>query len=324
MPILTDLDVEWVSLVDRAAVRDAEEPSQPQRFLVWKSDTAPSRQPGAVRIAKASELLVPDDAAQQIVYGVVLQPGVADSHGDVVTAAEIEKAAHRYLVQSRKSDVQHNERQADVEIVESGIAPTDMTIADRRVLKGSWVVAAHIVDRELWQRVIKDELTGFSMGGSAVRSVEQITDAPAGRTTTKEDVHMDAYTTAVNRAAELRKADSSLTDAAALKQAMEADPALAARYLAEMRDPEMQRKAAAERLAKADQAAAARAEASRMTVPDLPPAVKAAVARLRKADPGLSEEKALVKAVQEDPDAQLAYMRQMNPRAAAAWEGARR
>jgi hypothetical protein len=35
---LTELEVEWVSLVDRAAVRDPSEPSEPQRFLLAKSD----------------------------------------------------------------------------------------------------------------------------------------------------------------------------------------------------------------------------------------------------------------------------------------------
>jgi hypothetical protein len=39
MPNLTNLDVEWVSLVDRAAVRDPVEQSEPMRFLIWKRDT---------------------------------------------------------------------------------------------------------------------------------------------------------------------------------------------------------------------------------------------------------------------------------------------
>ena len=38
MPLLQNLDVQWVSLVDRAAVRNPTEPSEPQRFLVTKSE----------------------------------------------------------------------------------------------------------------------------------------------------------------------------------------------------------------------------------------------------------------------------------------------
>lgn len=37
MPSLSDVTVDYVSLVDRAAVRDSENPDQPMRFLLWKS-----------------------------------------------------------------------------------------------------------------------------------------------------------------------------------------------------------------------------------------------------------------------------------------------
>lgn len=110
-----------------------------------------------------------DDSAQ-VVYGVVLQPGVTDSQGDRVSAGEIEQAAHRYLVESRKSDVQHTEQEAPVDVVESYIAPMDMVVAGRKVLKGAWVMGVHVADQALWQRVVKQEITGFSIGGTAIRA----------------------------------------------------------------------------------------------------------------------------------------------------------
>lgn len=122
--------------------------------------------------AKKAEWDVPiwkGDVHQRIVYGVVLQPGVRDSQGDVVSAAEIEQAAHRYLRESRRQDLQHREEVAPVEPVESFIAPMDMVVADRPVLKGSWVMASQINDDAIWQQVLKDELTGYSIGGSGVR-----------------------------------------------------------------------------------------------------------------------------------------------------------
>jgi Putative phage serine protease XkdF len=109
------------------------------------------------------------DDAKQIVYGVVLTPGVRDSQGDIVSAGEIEKAAHRFLVEFRKHDVQHAETPAGVETVESFIAPQDMQVADRPVLKGSWVMATHVSDPGVWDRVRKGEITGYSIGGSGVR-----------------------------------------------------------------------------------------------------------------------------------------------------------
>jgi hypothetical protein len=110
------------------------------------------------------------DDSEQVVYGVVLQPGVRDSQGDVVGAQEIEQAAHRYLVESRLNDVQHDEQPAPVEVVESYIAPMDMVVAGRKVLKGAWVMAVHVSDPALWQDVTSGRITGFSIGGTAIRA----------------------------------------------------------------------------------------------------------------------------------------------------------
>lgn len=109
---------------------------------------------------------------EQIVYGVVMQPGQQhpDSQGDWVDAGEVEKAAHRYLAESRLHDVQHAEEQVEAVPVESFIAPCDMEYAGRPVLKGSWVMAVHVADPEVWGQVAKGELTGFSIGGTAERN----------------------------------------------------------------------------------------------------------------------------------------------------------
>ena len=85
--------------------------------------------------AKKFDTVVPliKSESQQIVYGVVLTPDVRDSQDDVVSAAEIEKAAHRWLVEYRKHDVQHYGQAAEIDPVESFIAPVDFKIerADR-------------------------------------------------------------------------------------------------------------------------------------------------------------------------------------------------
>jgi 2'-5' RNA ligase len=111
-----------------------------------------------------------DDTDHRVVYGVVLHPGVTDSQGDDVSAEEIEQAAHRYLVESRKHDLQHAETAAPVEVVESYIAPADLEVAGRPVLKGSWVMASHIRDDAIWAEVQTGAITGYSIGGSAVRT----------------------------------------------------------------------------------------------------------------------------------------------------------
>lgn len=115
------------------------------------------------------------DDAKQIVTGVVLTPDLVDSQGDVVSAEEIEHAAHRFLTAYRKHDVQHAEVTLGVggipfaETVESYIAPIDMEIAGQQVTKGSWVMSVHVTDEEAWGRVQKGELSGFSIGGTGER-----------------------------------------------------------------------------------------------------------------------------------------------------------
>ena len=112
------------------------------------------------------------DDAKRNVYGVVLTPGLEDSQKDIVSAEEIERAAHRFLTEFRKHDVQHAENEAAVQTVESYIAPQDMEIAGEKVLKGSWVMVTHVSDPEVWERVCKRELSGYSIGGSAIRVPE--------------------------------------------------------------------------------------------------------------------------------------------------------
>lgn len=138
----------------------------------WNAD-------GTLKIEKV-DLRTPlwKDDAKRIVYGVVMSPGLRDSQGDISDAADIEKAAHRFLTDYRKHDVQHAEVTTTfdgvpiAETVESFIAPQTMDIAGERVVKGAWVLATHITDDDAWNRVQKGEITGYSIGGSGVRIPE--------------------------------------------------------------------------------------------------------------------------------------------------------
>lgn len=106
-----------------------------------------------------------------LVYGVVLNPGISDSQQDEVSATEIEKAAHEYLITSRKNDVQHTELDApEVDVVESYVAPHDLVVAGKPVIKGAWVMGVEIRDPQIKADVRESRITGFSIGGSAIRT----------------------------------------------------------------------------------------------------------------------------------------------------------
>ncbi|MCX8207694.1 MAG: XkdF-like putative serine protease domain-containing protein [Methanothrix sp.] len=106
---------------------------------------------------------------QQIVYGIVSEPGVVDLQGDILTPEEIRKAAHNFMMKSQRIGVEHT-RPAKASIIESYIAPVDFTCNGQRVRKGSWVMAVKIHDPELWAAVKRGEITGFSIAGTGTRT----------------------------------------------------------------------------------------------------------------------------------------------------------
>lgn len=107
-----------------------------------------------------------EDEEQQLVYGVVYEPDAEDSHGDYMTAAEIEKAAHGFLKDARNIDKQHDFNPGVGEVVESYIAPADFTIGEETIKKGSWVLVTKASD-EVWDQIKKGQITGYSMAGTA-------------------------------------------------------------------------------------------------------------------------------------------------------------
>lgn len=107
--------------------------------------------------------------AEGKVYGVVLEPNLVDSQGDMVSAGEIEKACHRYMVESRKVDIQHSDVDAGAQLIENFIAPQPMELGGRPITKGSWVQAWQITDPVVKQEIADGKLTGLSIGGRAAR-----------------------------------------------------------------------------------------------------------------------------------------------------------
>jgi DNA adenine methylase len=114
------------------------------------------------------------DLERQIVYGIVLQPGVIDKQGDKISADEIEKAAHKYALTPMVIGKGHKE-QIKAKPVETYIAPIDFELGGQEVLKGSWVMAVKVMDTELWTMVKEGEFTGFSIGAyGRKRKVDEV------------------------------------------------------------------------------------------------------------------------------------------------------
>jgi hypothetical protein len=111
-----------------------------------------------------------------LVYGVVYSPDVIDTQGDYTSAEEIEKAAHEFLPAALRAggagwtDINHSQPVDDVEIVESYIAPCEISFdGGETVSKGSWIIAAKVNNEALKADILANNITGFSLEGRANR-----------------------------------------------------------------------------------------------------------------------------------------------------------
>jgi hypothetical protein len=102
---------------------------------------------------------------KRIVYGEVLAPEVVDAQGDVVSAAEVEAAAHRFLADGGLVGGMHRQFSNVGKVVESFVARD----GDATFTPGAWVLGVQLCP-SAWERVQRGEWTGFSMGGRAVRT----------------------------------------------------------------------------------------------------------------------------------------------------------
>lgn len=105
------------------------------------------------------------DEEKRLVYGIVMEPDSIDSQGDWESAEEIERAAHKFMKDSRVIYREHKTKQPNVHVVESYIAQDD----SGEIKKGSWVMVTYCGDEEMWKQVKKGEFTGYSIRGYAQR-----------------------------------------------------------------------------------------------------------------------------------------------------------
>ncbi|GLY12222.1 XkdF-like putative serine protease domain-containing protein [Pseudobacillus badius] len=160
---LINANITHVSYVDKGANQ--------KQFFFTKSDKQPDFQ-------KEVKLFInKEEEEQQLVYGLVYEPDVEDSHGDFMTAEEIEKAAHGFMKDARNIDKQHDFNAGVGEVVESYIAPADFTIGEQTITKGSWVLVTKASD-EIWEEIKKGAITGYSMAGTA-ETIEKQNEKPA-------------------------------------------------------------------------------------------------------------------------------------------------
>lgn len=132
---------------------------------------------------------------QRLVFAEVYAPMIPDSGGDYMTREGIQKAAYKFMKNNRldQVDTQHNnELVKGATIVESFIARK----GDPVFIEGSWVVGMHIDNDEMWAKIKKGEINGFSLEAMACTSTGEVeVEVPpvVSGMTSKSDQHTHEF-----------------------------------------------------------------------------------------------------------------------------------
>jgi Putative phage serine protease XkdF len=102
----------------------------------------------------------------QVTY-VAMLPGV-DLHGDLTNLEDIRLAKESFNKSLMRANLFHLAMTDSFEIIESYLAPTDMILNEHFVVKGTWLTTLQIFDEALWTMIKNDEITGVSIGATAL------------------------------------------------------------------------------------------------------------------------------------------------------------
>lgn len=144
-------------------------------------------QPGEVKklvdLAVEKRISLVKTKEERFVFGIVLEPNDGkdgapldpDTQSDIYSAEAVRDAAHKFMERYGNTGVMHSEIANDrIKILESYVAPQELQITGpgggvTKIRKGTWLLAVRVLCDKLWAKIKAGELTGFSIGGSALR-----------------------------------------------------------------------------------------------------------------------------------------------------------
>jgi hypothetical protein len=100
------------------------------------------------------------DEWERVVFAEVLIPNVPNVFGDLWSPAAVREAAYEFMRQGYGIDVDNDnvDVSGPVHVVESFI----VRAGDTDFIEGSWVVAMRVEDDTLWQKILDNEINGYS------------------------------------------------------------------------------------------------------------------------------------------------------------------
>lgn len=128
--------------------------------------------PSDGKFVATCELCKIEDADDHtFVWGPVLIPETVDKQGDIISAEEIEEAAHGFLEDSGRPGLLHRVMlgSRDATIVESGLLRAPYKVSkDQTLPVGTWVLGMNVYNEKVRKLIISGKLKGYSIGGQGV------------------------------------------------------------------------------------------------------------------------------------------------------------
>ena len=121
------------------------------------------------------DTLIEKGTELRLVTGVVLEPETTDLQGDIYSAEEVRKTAHKFLsdYQGQGNGREHKTMgDPGLRIVESYIAPAEIKINKANIKKGTWLMSTIVLDDKIWKSVKSGEITGYSIRGTSNAKLE--------------------------------------------------------------------------------------------------------------------------------------------------------
>jgi site-specific DNA-adenine methylase len=141
--------------------------------LAWVEEPPSEAITKAISSALSKRIPLLKTEEERFVFGVVLEPETVDAQEDIYSAEDVRGAAHRFMEGYQNIGYMHRQLvNSGVKILESYLAPADFDTPGGHVKKGTWVLAVRVEDDDLWRQVKAGEISGFSIGGTAISEPE--------------------------------------------------------------------------------------------------------------------------------------------------------
>lgn len=251
MPTLSDLQVDFVSLVDRAAVRDPIQQSDPMRFLLWKRDhnkeaTVPDKTTEELQ-AELTKAEADNAELQSKLDGVIkeltdLKASMAGDGGETeeIDKSELPEPVRAALEKAEAAQKAADERVAAAEEIAKSEREHRVTrefIAKAETYKALPFEAEKFgpVLKACSEKLTKEEFDEVERVLKAADEQVSQSDLFKSHGRSGEAPDTSPIAEAQAKAEEIRKADPTLSESAALEKALAADSDLQQRYLDSVR-----------------------------------------------------------------------------------------